>query len=376
MRVPNELFGTYGRHVKRISLQGMNKVAAAEEKIRFEGRSFDHFTIETLLHTYNTIAEHLKVYPTVTVYERGSVLAGGMSGFYYSNNHHIDIIDQYYAVSLLAHEMRHAFQHLYFPDLYFATNYRTAKDYLNSLVERDARKYALEFCLSRGYDEEVAHLREEEAQMNLVIQGKAAPSYIGLDERYFRKNPVQYQAVARNFHQEQNKYTTYGTGGSRYIYIENHERNEIEEEEYDDDQVAYDSGDEEGGGGVRTVGGVGTGIFGLFFAGGLLMNIFGGDDNQAVEQTKTVEQQVEVEYILQASDRNLLKEKDLAHLSSDELRLARNEIYARHGMVFGVDDLDAYFALQSWYEPNPNFTDSMLSELEHKNIGIILKYEK
>jgi len=59
-----------------------------------------------------------------------------------------------------------------------------------------------------------------------------------------------------------------------------------------------------------------------------------------------------------------------------ELRLARNEIYARHGMVFGVKGLDTYFTEQSWYKPNPDFSDSMLSELEHQNVNTILKYEQ
>ena len=50
------------------------------------------------------------------------------------------------------------------------------------------------------------------------------------------------------------------------------------------------------------------------------------------------------EYILPNSDTVRLTRTDLQGLSKEELRLARNEIFARHGMIFGVEDLDTYFA--------------------------------
>jgi len=78
------------------------------------------------------------VYPTVTIYERGAEFESGMSGFYYSENHHIDMVNHYYGISILADEMRHAFQYLYFPDVYFATAYRTVREYLDCKIEWDA----------------------------------------------------------------------------------------------------------------------------------------------------------------------------------------------------------------------------------------------
>jgi len=57
MTMSNRLYKSYGQHVKRISLQGANKVANVEEKVRFEGE-FNHFTVHTFLENYDAIAKH------------------------------------------------------------------------------------------------------------------------------------------------------------------------------------------------------------------------------------------------------------------------------------------------------------------------------
>jgi hypothetical protein len=60
----------------------------------------------------------------------------------------------------------------------------------------------------------------------------------------------------------------------------------------------------------------------------------------------------------------------------EDLRVLRNEIYARHGRVFKDKELQKYFAAQPWYQPNPNFKDEMLSENESRNLAIIAEVEK
>ena len=57
------------------------------------------------------------------------------------------------------------------------------------------------------------------------------------------------------------------------------------------------------------------------------------------------------EYILPDSDTRCLTEEDVTGLSEEEIRIALNEIYARHGRIFQSEDLNAYFASRSWYEP-------------------------
>jgi hypothetical protein len=58
-----------------------------------------------------------------------------------------------------------------------------------------------------------------------------------------------------------------------------------------------------------------------------------------------------------------------------ELRLMRNEIYARHGKTFKSKDLRDYFSKQSWYEPYRYYTPDMLSPVEKHAIEEIQKME-
>lgn len=81
-------------------------------------------------------------------------------------------------------------------------------------------------------------------------------------------------------------------------------------------------------------------------------------------------------YILPSSASEHITDSQLSNLSKSELRLARNEIYARHGFIFESAELTNHFKKQSWYEPNPNFSDSMLSKLEHTNVARIQKFER
>ncbi len=59
----------------------------------------------------------------------------------------------------------------------------------------------------------------------------------------------------------------------------------------------------------------------------------------------------------------------------EDLRVLRNEIYARRGRVFKDQTLQKYFETQAWYHPNPDFKDEMLSETESKNLAIIRETE-
>ena len=66
----------------------------------------------------------------------------------------------------------------------------------------------------------------------------------------------------------------------------------------------------------------------------------------------------------------------LDNMTAEEIRIARNEIYARHGLIFQAEDLNEYFSAQDWYQGTVNDTDSItLSEIEAKNVAIIVAYE-
>lgn len=61
-----------------------------------------------------------------------------------------------------------------------------------------------------------------------------------------------------------------------------------------------------------------------------------------------------------------------------KLRLARNEIFARHGYIFDSADLNKYFNDKNWYIPSikpSEWSDSLLNKYEKKNIALIKKYE-
>lgn len=114
-----------------------------------------------------------------------------------------------------------------------------------------------------------------------------------------------------------------------------------------------------------------------------------GEDEVAQGEEQVLEQEPEVEsellttqdeeYIFADSDTRELTREELEPFSKAELRLARNEIYARHGMIFGVDDLDEYFGAKSWYQPTVTVTDFNnqveMNLVEEANINLILEVE-
>jgi len=55
--------------------------------------------------------------------------------------------------------------------------------------------------------------------------------------------------------------------------------------------------------------------------------------------------------IIPVSNDRLLTEQDLIGFSKADLRIARNEIFARHGYAFNSKDLQQHFAQYSWYQP-------------------------
>ena len=76
----------------------------------------------------------------------------------------------------------------------------------------------------------------------------------------------------------------------------------------------------------------------------------------------------------EASNRYLTSE-DLTGKSLWELKVMRNEIFARHGYKFKSEEMRKYFDKQKWYEPKYDDVTSKLTEIENANIKIIKQYE-
>ena len=70
-----------------------------------------------------------------------------------------------------------------------------------------------------------------------------------------------------------------------------------------------------------------------------------------------------------------ITEQMLHGLSLHELRLLRNEVYARHGRMFRAEWLQQYFFFQPWYAPDENFKDEQLSGNDKLNVETVVKLE-
>jgi hypothetical protein len=75
-------------------------------------------------------------------------------------------------------------------------------------------------------------------------------------------------------------------------------------------------------------------------------------------------------------ENRLISPQMLHGLSLNELRLLRNEVYARHGRQFQAEWLQQYFWGQPWYQPDSSFKDELLSGADKTNVETIVAYEK
>ena len=83
-------------------------------------------------------------------------------------------------------------------------------------------------------------------------------------------------------------------------------------------------------------------------------------------------------YMFPESSQQFLTEQDLAGYTKSELRIGRNEIYARHGRMFRDIKLQEHFLEKVWYQPTvmPDaFQESVLSSLEKANISRLYSAE-
>lgn len=87
----------------------------------------------------------------------------------------------------------------------------------------------------------------------------------------------------------------------------------------------------------------------------------------------------EEDYLLPDSDTKYLTTADLAGFTQEECRLARNELYARHGRIFNDEGLQKYFESKDWYRgmiDGDDFKESMLNDYEIANRDLIVSYEE
>ena len=77
------------------------------------------------------------------------------------------------------------------------------------------------------------------------------------------------------------------------------------------------------------------------------------------------------DYLMANSDKEYLNLNDLLKMTDDELIMARNEIFARHGRQFVLDYIREYFTGKSWYQGTiapEAFDPKVFNEFERANI--------
>jgi hypothetical protein len=79
-------------------------------------------------------------------------------------------------------------------------------------------------------------------------------------------------------------------------------------------------------------------------------------------------------YALASCD--LLQDDDLKHIPPKELRIIRNEIFARYGYKFKDPGLQMYFGKQDWYRPLFDNVEEYLTPVEKENVKFIIEKEK
>jgi len=104
-------------------------------------------------------------------------------------------------------------------------------------------------------------------------------------------------------------------------------------------------------------------------------------DQRSIKLNKTEQQNVDLLVAYESKVREKLateplQEGMLGDMFAEDLRVLRNEVYARHGRIFKDPELQKYFLAQAWYKPNPDFKDDQLNEIEAANLAKIKEAEE
>lgn len=75
------------------------------------------------------------------------------------------------------------------------------------------------------------------------------------------------------------------------------------------------------------------------------------------------------------ASQRLLTQEDITGLNKWDLKVMRNEIFARHGYIFKTPDMKTYFENQPWYSGTEADVTRMLSPTEQQNVSFIKKHE-
>ena len=92
------------------------------------------------------------------------------------------------------------------------------------------------------------------------------------------------------------------------------------------------------------------------------------------DTNKIDEKENSKDFILPNSDTVKLKQSDLNNLTKQQLILARNELFARHGYTFTTPEIKSYFESKIWYHPDASYNGE-LNDIEKTNLQLIQNVE-
>lgn len=112
----------------------------------------------------------------------------------------------------------------------------------------------------------------------------------------------------------------------------------------------------------------------------LMLNGISVTGINAMENDETKQESTQTDsYIMADSDSRYLQEAEFYGLPAQVLDYAKNEIYARKGMIFESEELQEYFGQKSWYKgtvESDKFDDrTMLNQYEYANVQLLKKAE-
>src|SRR5450432_1171826 len=73
--------------------------------------------------------------------------------------------------------------------------------------------------------------------------------------------------------------------------------------------------------------------------------------------------------------KQIIKPSQFTGLPLDNLKILRGLVFGRHGRIFKDGDIRGYLENQPWYKPNPDFNNSMLNDVERRNLDLIRDQE-
>ncbi|MEP7219679.1 MAG: YARHG domain-containing protein [Bacteroidota bacterium] len=110
----------------------------------------------------------------------------------------------------------------------------------------------------------------------------------------------------------------------------------------------------------------------------LLVPILGCGKKEPASNTSTpsaMERMATGEGIHPETSSRLITKADLKSMTPFQLKIMKNEIFARHGFVFKSPEMVEYFSKQPWYKPDSNYSESSLSKTERENVALISSLE-